>query len=83
MFLSSLRFPQKSLCLFIGFHLILHRLQKGDSICCGFCREAFAVQPSLDSCFASGDLIGELQHLRVNAVVGLHLLCDLVHCMEH
>ena len=25
----------------------------------------------------------ELQHLRINSVVGLHFLGDLVHCMEY
>ena len=48
MFLDDCRFPQRSPCLFIGFHPILHRLQKCVSICCGFLRrEAFCYKAVL------------------------------------
>lgn len=40
MFLGGRRFPPEVSGLFIGFHPILHRLQKCISICCGFLSRA-------------------------------------------
>lgn len=73
-YLVGNRFSHRVRDLSIGFHPILYRLHRCFSISAGI---------GSDSDFAFSDLIGEVQHLRVYAVVGLHLFSDLVHSVEH
>ena len=52
------------------------------------CCEAEAIRRGylaarLTGSLAIGDLVCELQHLRVDVVVCLHFFGDLVHCVEH